>query len=149
MSTTAAPKKPYTGGCHCGNIRYRAVLDTNPPKMSKCNCSICHKNGYIFTTVASESEFQLLSPASTTELGSYEFGNKTMHHMFCKTCGVSCFYKGHSEALFSEASRYGVNLLTLDPDQGLDLRKVKFQYWNGIDEEWDGTKDEPAHNGIW
>lgn len=61
---------------------------------------------------------------------------------------MSCFYKGHSEELFGGV-RYGVNLLTLDPNQGLDLRKVKFQYWNGIDEEWDGTKDEPAHNGIW
>jgi hypothetical protein len=61
---------------------------------------------------------------------------------------VSCFFKLDVKNGDENVS-YGVNILTLDPDQGLDLRKIKFRYWNGMDEDWSGTKDEPGPNGIW
>ncbi|KAK4119410.1 hypothetical protein N657DRAFT_684484 [Parathielavia appendiculata] len=151
---TISSKKTYTGGCHCGNIRYRAVLDINSPNVTKCNCSICHKNGYVFSPRVSGSEFELLSPSSIADatVGAYEFGSKMLCHHFCKTCGVSCFFRMGVKARGWEESEhvtFGVNILTLDPDQGLDLRNIKLRYWNGRDEDWSGAKDEPGPNGIW
>ena len=74
MSTATPSKNTYTGSCHCGNVRFRVAIDPYDPEISKCNCTICHKNGYVFATSAKEEEFELLSPASIDELGSYEFG---------------------------------------------------------------------------
>ena len=56
-----------------------------------CNCSICSKRGHLLTFVPA-NQFSLTSGAEN--LTDYQFGSKTIHHLFCSTCGVNSFAKG-------------------------------------------------------
>jgi hypothetical protein len=79
----------YTGGCHCGAVRYE--VSANLSKVIACNCSICAKRGMILTFVPVQ-QFTLLSdPQNLTD---YQFNKKVVHHLFCPVCGVQSFAKG-------------------------------------------------------
>ena len=39
--------KTYTGGCHCGQVRFECTTDM--AMVTACNCSICTKKGLHFT----------------------------------------------------------------------------------------------------
>ena len=44
--------KTYTGGCHCGLVRFECTTDL--AMVTACNCSICTKKGLHFTLPAAE-----------------------------------------------------------------------------------------------
>ncbi len=44
-----AEVKTYTGGCHCGAVRFEAATD--PAEAIACNCSHCAKHGLWLTFV--------------------------------------------------------------------------------------------------
>ena len=46
------------GGCHCGNVRFRVVLQDNI-QVVDCNCTVCAKSGNAHVIVPS-SAFTLL-----------------------------------------------------------------------------------------
>ncbi len=48
--------KTYTGGCHCGLVRFECTSDL--AMVTNCNCSICTKKGLHFTFLPPQS-FQL------------------------------------------------------------------------------------------
>jgi hypothetical protein len=79
----------YTGGCHCGTVRYEAEADLG--HVIACNCSICQKHGLLLTFIPA-AQFRLLSGEDA--LGEYLFARKTVHHLFCRTCGVESFARG-------------------------------------------------------
>lgn len=108
-----ADKKTYTGGCHCGAVRYTAATALEP--VIACNCSICTKAGYWLTFVP-ESDFQLLSGADN--LSDYQFAKKQIHHLFCKTCGVRSFARGSAP---DGTAMIAINVRCLD---GVDLSAV-------------------------
>jgi len=79
------------GGCHCKSVRFRVVLPEKklPLIVWRCNCSICYmKQNHHF--ILPRSAFTLLS--GETNLTLYQFGTRTAKWLFCKTCGVQCFY---------------------------------------------------------
>lgn len=80
----------YSGGCHCGKVRYRVNIDLSKPVLA-CNCSICSRSGYLLTFVPA-GEFTLLSGEEV--LTDYVFGHKRIHHLFCSACGVRSFGRG-------------------------------------------------------
>ena len=41
--------KTYTGGCHCGEVRFEVTADVS--NVTACNCSICQKRGALWTFV--------------------------------------------------------------------------------------------------
>jgi len=45
-----AEKKTYTGGCHCGEVRFEVTADLS--SVVSCNCSICQKRGALWVFVA-------------------------------------------------------------------------------------------------
>lgn len=79
----------YTGGCHCGKVRYE--VETELDQVVSCNCSMCQKKGHLLTFVP-EDRFRLLTGEGETT--DYQFGRKSIHHLFCRTCGVSSFARG-------------------------------------------------------
>lgn len=79
----------YTGGCHCGKVRYEVELDIK--EVTACNCSICGKRGALLA-FAPESSFKLLS--GEAEISHYSFGKKRIDHSFCSVCGVGSFGSG-------------------------------------------------------
>lgn len=81
--------KTYTGGCHCGKVRYtvRAALDT----VISCNCSMCRKKGSLLAFVPA-AEFDLTS--GQNDLTDYQFNKHIIRHLFCSTCGVTSFARG-------------------------------------------------------
>lgn len=81
--------KTFTGGCHCGQVRYEVTTALTP--VISCNCSICTKMGSILTFVPKDA-FKLL--AGEGSLSDYQFNTKKIHHLFCKTCGIRSFANG-------------------------------------------------------
>jgi len=81
--------KTYTGGCHCGKVRYEVQVDLG--SVISCNCSICAKTGSLlaFTSV---DRFKLVS--GEDDLSDYQFNKRMIHHLFCSNCGVRSFARG-------------------------------------------------------
>ncbi len=82
--------KSYEGACHCGQVRYDVKLDLTQPVVS-CNCSICAKTGMLLAFAPAE-HFRLQSGEDA--LADYQFGKKSIHHLFCRHCGVRSFGRG-------------------------------------------------------
>ncbi|KAF2182944.1 hypothetical protein K469DRAFT_668928 [Zopfia rhizophila CBS 207.26] len=145
--------KTYTGSCHCGFLRYSIDIDLAEPKATKCNCSICLKLNILSLKIEPPSTLTLISPPTKDDplLGNYTHGSKSIHFYFCKTCGVSAFYEGKYVTLDgTEVYTLNVNAVTLDPDQGIDLRQFKVQYWDGKASNWAaGARDEPYPGGSY
>jgi hypothetical protein len=86
-----AETKNCTGGCHCGNVRFDVNVDLT--QVLDCNCSICKKRGALWA-FAPADKFALR--AGDEALTDYQFGKKTIHHLFCAQCGVGAFSRGQT-----------------------------------------------------
>lgn len=81
----------YDGGCHCGAVRFRVIVDKH--EAIDCNCSICQKKGFLHLIVPPE-QFTLLS--GDQALTTYTFNTHTAKHTFCSICGIHPFYRPRS-----------------------------------------------------
>lgn len=115
-----AEPRTYTGGCHCGAVRFRAT--TALGQAASCNCSICQKTGTLLVFVPGES-FQLLSGEDV--LADYQFGKRRIHHLFCSRCGVRSFARG---AMPDGSPVAAVNVRCLDD---VDLAAVAVKPFDG------------------
>jgi hypothetical protein len=82
----------YTGGCHCGRVRFRVTAPLE--KISRCNCSMCAKKGFVHWIVEPRF-FELLS--GRDELSTYAFNTRVARHHFCRHCGIHSFYVPRSD----------------------------------------------------
>lgn len=80
----------HAGGCHCKKVRYEVSLDLSKPVLS-CNCSMCGKKGALLAFVPATD---LTLQSGEDNLTDYQFNKHVIHHLFCKTCGVSSFARG-------------------------------------------------------
>jgi hypothetical protein len=111
-------KQTYSGGCHCGRVRYE--VETDLERVMSCNCSICQKRGAVLTFVP-VAQFSLLS--GEDDLTDYQFNKKIVHHLFCSHCGVGSFARGTGP---DGSAMVAVNVRCLD-DVDLDaLAPMKF-----------------------
>ncbi|MCP5181840.1 MAG: GFA family protein [Pseudomonadales bacterium] len=78
----------YSGGCHCGRVRFE-VESPADPEVEDCNCSICAKAGYLHLIVP-RSRFRLLQGEDV--LTTYTFNSGVARHTFCSVCGIKPFY---------------------------------------------------------
>lgn len=96
----------HEGGCHCGRVRFRAVLPVGLASARRCTCSFCRMRGAVAVS-AERASFEILSGAG--DLTLYQFGTRTAQHHFCRHCGI---YTHHRRR--SNPDELGVNLACLD-----------------------------------
>jgi hypothetical protein len=116
----------FTGGCHCGAVRYRVQLERL--EAIDCNCSICQKKGFLHIIVPA-SRFTLLQGEDA--LSTYTFNTGTAKHHFCRHCGIHSFYRPRSHP-----DGYDINLRCLD-DNPID--RFKIDTFDGAD--WEAQID--------
>jgi hypothetical protein len=106
--------KTYTGGCHCGMVRFECTTDL--AMVTACNCSICTKNGLHFTFLAPAS-FHLR--AGEDNLKEYLFNKHAIRHQLCADCGVEAFARGSKP---DGTEVVAVNVSCID---GIELAKLQ------------------------
>ena len=106
--------KTYTGGCHCGQVRFECTSDLS--MVTACNCSICTKKGLHFTFLDPKS-FQLR--AGDENLKEYLFNKHAIHHQLCVDCGVDVFARGKKP---DGSDVVALNVSCID---GIELSKLK------------------------
>jgi len=150
--TPSSSKKTFTGSCHCGFIKYQAALPITPgetPVAGRCNCTICLKQGWTSLHV-SPDDFELLAPASASQVKDYQMRLPTVHKYFCDKCGIHVWAEGSFEYQGTLQEFFTLNVLTLDqPQEGLDLSTFKIRYVDGRNDNWAaGPKDVPWPGGC-
>ncbi len=83
-----ATPRTYRASCHCGAVRFTFTCE-EITSGRRCNCSICIRKGAVMSSGyfrPSEVEVEGME-----QLGLYQFGDKAVNHLFCRTCGISPF----------------------------------------------------------
>jgi hypothetical protein len=111
-------KKTYSGGCHCGKVRYEVT--TELANVIECNCSICSKRAGLLTFVAPDA-MKIVSGEG--ELTDYQFNKHVIHHLFCKTCGVASYATGTGP---DGKPMYAINARCLDDVDPSTLSITKY-----------------------
>lgn len=83
----------YQGSCHCGQIAFE--VEGELTRVMNCNCSICMRKGALLWFVPRD-KLQLLTPEEGTR--AYTFGDHTIQHRFCPTCGIHPYGEGSDPA---------------------------------------------------
>jgi len=120
--------RTHRGSCHCGRVRFEVDAEESL-SVTSCNCSICHRSGYLHLIVPA-SRFRVT--AGRDALTSYRFNTATANHLFCSSCGIKAFYVPRSHP-----DGYSVNARCLEPETFESLI---------IEQEFDGRNwEQHAH----
>ncbi|MBK6683594.1 MAG: GFA family protein [Deltaproteobacteria bacterium] len=76
----------YRGSCHCGDVHFE--IEGALERASECNCSICSRVGWRMASLP-KAQFRLLRGEDAQT--NYQFGPKSMQHLFCRRCGVHAY----------------------------------------------------------
>ncbi|KAF7327793.1 GFA domain-containing protein [Mycena kentingensis (nom. inval.)] len=119
----------YHGSCHCGAVKYTIASSEVISEAKECNCSICSRDGVLFT-FPEESHITWSGLAALTE---YTYGTKKTFHGFCKHCGVPICERFLWEPF---TTRRAINVRTIN-NPGFDFRALRIT-------KNDGRNNPPA-----
>ncbi|MDH5377154.1 MAG: GFA family protein [Gammaproteobacteria bacterium] len=121
MKPTEHNMQDYSGGCHCGAVRYSVKAPQNLDVV-ECNCSICSKSGYLHLIINKE-KFHLIQ--GKEQLSLYTFDTHEAKHYFCNICGIKSFYipRSHPDGI-------SVNVRCLDNFYDLNVTLTQFDGQN-------------------
>jgi len=110
----------YAGSCQCGAVAFEADLDLSAT--ITCNCSRCRRLGSVLA-FAPKAAFTLRS--GEQNLTEYMFNQHTIHHLFCKTCGIQAFGFG--------TGRDGIEMVAVNANclDGVDARALNSKAVDG------------------
>lgn len=108
--------KPHTGQCHCGAVRFEAMLSGGFSTVRRCTCSLCRMRGAVMVMTEADG-VKVLQGAET--LSRYRFNTMVAEHFFCARCGV---YTHHQRR--SDQTSYAVNVACLDGVSPFDFTEV-------------------------
>ena len=111
-------KQTFSGGCHCGRVRFRVTADLD--RVTYCNCSLCSMKGFLHLIVPPD-RFEQIS--GKDDLTTYQFNTKVAKHTFCKNCGIHPFYVPRSDP-----DKIDVNARCLD---GVDVDALSIKQFDG------------------
>ena len=94
----------YSGSCHCQKVKFE--VETEITEALSCNCSICTRRGHLLHFVP-KNQLNLLS--GQNDLTDYQWGKKSIHFLFCSTCGVAPF--GHGPSPHGEMAAVNIRCL--------------------------------------
>jgi hypothetical protein len=134
------------GGCHCGAVKFECEIDLAPegqrsPQIRpgtwyastlRCNCSFCGKTRMWKSHVPAEV-FKLLQ--GVDNLSHYSFGEGSIDHTFCKTCGVYPFVTSSLEVMGGDF--VCVNVACLEDVRPEELAAAPIRYEDGAHDDWD------------
>ena len=142
MPLSNCPKKWYSGGCHCQAIRFSVLLQENCTlDVYRCNCSICWmRQNHHFVVKNDPKFFKFLSetknndPFSCPNLTEYNFNTNIARHIFCKICGIQCFYQPRSNP-----NGFGITIYCMDDFQpNTDVQNKLKVEWHDFDgQNWE------------
>ncbi|HEX4970976.1 MAG TPA: GFA family protein [Steroidobacteraceae bacterium] len=132
-------KKTYTGGCHCGAVRYEADIDLSKGTV-RCNCSMCSKSRAWLVGIGSD-DFRLLKGQEM--LSDYQFNRKSIHHLFCRNCGVKSF--GRSNVGPDGKGMVAIMLGCIDNITDAELAALPIMYVDGRNDDMKKAPAETRH----
>jgi hypothetical protein len=130
-------KKTYTGSCHCGAVLFEADIDLSAGTF-KCNCEMCTKTR-MWGAIAKPDSFRLLAG----EADLIDYRPDSIHHVFCRHCGVRSFAWGDDPALGGKF--YAVRVSCLE---GLDIDELvnaSITYFDGRNDNYQSPPAETRH----
>jgi hypothetical protein len=131
--------KTYSGGCHCGAVRFEADVDLSQGTI-RCNCSTCTKARAWFVLVSPE-RFRLVSGDGAQSEYSWTPPGRppNLHYRFCTTCGVRTVGSG------DHGPRGGpfcfVAVASLD-DADADELAASIRYVDGRNDRYDRSPED-------
>lgn len=95
---------------------------------------MCSRTGFLHLIVP-HSDFVL--EQGKDALTSYRFGSRTAEHLFCRHCGIKCFYQPRSHP-----DAWSVNWHCLDEEHGLEatIRAFDGRNWEAAKSRLDAAR---------
>jgi len=116
METESSAPVTLNGACHCGAVKFTAILTEGFASARRCTCSICRMRGAVAVTSMPDA-FRITE--GQDKLATYQFNTNTAEHHFCSVCGIYTHHKRRSSP-----NQLGVNVACLVGVSPFDFPEV-------------------------